>query len=342
MPLGSFVLGFFEPVICLPDKLADSEKAFILAHEKTHIKRRDYLIKPFAYLVLCIHWMNPLVWAAFYYMNRDMEMSCDENVIRMLGEEKRKEYSHTLLHFATANKDLAPSLISFGEGPVKGRIHNVLKYHKPAFWITVVGTILVLALAAGLLVNPKSASAEKVDSQFTTIEEVDHLYVPLNKEDAQTVIETYQDLPSEETKESVFQEMESEVIETTMSEITLLEKSTFEEDPILLNTDIVASKEIISYQNPCPAASRISDTFGTRRHPITGEDVAHNGVDLAAEEGADVLAAAAGTVASTGNNPTYGNYIVLLHSDGRFTYYTQCKEIIAKQGEDKTYLFGIW
>lgn len=161
-----FVLGIINPKIYLPLGLSETEKSFILRHEQTHIRRLDYIIKPLAFFVLCIHWFNPLVWISFVLMSRDMEMSCDEQVIKELGPEIKKDYSASLLSLAINRKVLSGSPLSFGETGVKGRIKNVLNYQRPALWVIVAGVIVVAAMGMGLSSNPNAASpyndAEKI------------------------------------------------------------------------------------------------------------------------------------------------------------------------------------
>ena len=150
-----FVLGFFAPRIYLPAKLGEKERVYVLAHERTHIKRRDYLIKEAAFFVTCIYWFHPLVWLAFYMMCRDMEMSCDESVIRSMGKESKKEYSAALLSLACGRQIVNGSPLAFGEGGIKGRITNVLRYKRPAFWGGVVIAVVLAAVLLGLALNPK-------------------------------------------------------------------------------------------------------------------------------------------------------------------------------------------
>ncbi|MEN3004875.1 M56 family metallopeptidase [Dehalobacterium formicoaceticum] len=149
-----FVLGIIRPRIYLPLGLSETEKSFILKHEQTHIRRFDYIIKPFAFLVLCIHWFNPIVWISFVLMSRDMEMSCDEQVIKELGTEIKKDYSASLLSLAVNRGMISGSPLSFGETGVKGRITNVLNYRRPALWVIVAAIILVAAMVIGLSGNP--------------------------------------------------------------------------------------------------------------------------------------------------------------------------------------------
>jgi beta-lactamase regulating signal transducer with metallopeptidase domain len=151
-----FVLGIFRPRIYVPTGLTAEEKSFIILHEQTHIRRFDHIVKPFAFLVLSIHWFNPMVWIAFLLMSSDMELSCDEKVIKEMGGEIKKAYSTSLLSLATGRPILNGSPLAFGEGNVKGRIKNVLNYRKPSSWIIVAAVIAVVVVSIGLLVNPKN------------------------------------------------------------------------------------------------------------------------------------------------------------------------------------------
>lgn len=149
-----FVLGIFKPRIFIPAGLTTEEKSYIIRHEQTHIRRLDHIIKPFAFMVLSLHWFNPLVWVAFVLMGTDMEISCDEKVIKEMGGEIKKPYAASLLSLATGKRILNGSPLAFGEGNVKGRIKNVLNYRKPTFWMIPVAVVAVIALGIGLMVNP--------------------------------------------------------------------------------------------------------------------------------------------------------------------------------------------
>ena len=161
-----FVLGIIKPKIYLPINLSQSEHDYIVMHEETHIKRFDYLIKPFAFLVLCVHWFNPLVWLSFMLMTRDMEMSCDERVLRKMGNGIKKDYSSSLLALAVEGNMIKGSPLAFGESNTKSRITNVLNYKKPAFWVVMAGIIVVMVVGIGLISNPKN---HKQDLSFLNI-----------------------------------------------------------------------------------------------------------------------------------------------------------------------------
>lgn len=149
-----FVMGFFRPVIYLPGTLGSSERKYIIAHEQHHIRRGDHIFKALGFLALTIHWFNPLVWVAFVLAGRDMEMSCDEAVIRKLGEKVRAEYSASLLNLATGHRMFAGTPLAFGEGNPTGRVRNLAKWKKPAIWVILACVVLCIVLAVCLLTDP--------------------------------------------------------------------------------------------------------------------------------------------------------------------------------------------
>ena len=156
----SFVMGLVHPVIYLSSGLDPESRNVVLCHERVHLQRRDYLFKPAALLICCVHWFNPLVWLAFYLMNMDCEMSCDEKVVKLLGEESKKIYSYTLLEEASGGEwkryrgGSICALLSFGEDHVKNRIRHVLDYRKPPFWMLVGAVAVLVILVVCLCSNP--------------------------------------------------------------------------------------------------------------------------------------------------------------------------------------------
>lgn len=151
-----FVFGLFHPRIYLMEGLKNEEISYILEHERTHIRRKDYLIKPLAFTVLSIHWFNPLVWLAFLYMGKDMEMSCDEAVIRKMGNKIKKDYSTSLLSIADKSMLFKGTPLTFGEGSVKERIKNVLSYKKSGLVGIITATAVVVCIGFTLISNPIS------------------------------------------------------------------------------------------------------------------------------------------------------------------------------------------
>lgn len=156
----SFVMGLVHPVIYLSSGLDPESRKVVLCHERVHLQRRDYLFKPAALLICCVHWFNPLVWLAFYLMNMDCEMSCDEKVVKLLGEESKKIYSYTLLEEASGGEwkryrgGSICALLSFGEDHVKNRIRHVLDYRKPPFWVMIGAAAVIVVLVVCLCSNP--------------------------------------------------------------------------------------------------------------------------------------------------------------------------------------------
>jgi len=156
-----FVLGVFRPKIYLPSALPERERDYILLHERTHLRRGDNLVKLVFFLTLCVYWFDPLVWLAFFLCGRDMEMSCDEAVLRTLDGETRCDYSASLLRLSTGRRIVAGAPLAFGEGGVKGRIKNALNYRKPAFWAVWLSAAAVAALCFFLAANPGSEAARR-------------------------------------------------------------------------------------------------------------------------------------------------------------------------------------
>jgi len=160
----SFVMGLIHPVIYLSSGLDPESRKVVLCHERVHLQRRDYLFKPAALVICCVHWFNPLVWLAFYLMNMDCEMSCDEKVVKLLGEESKKIYSYTLLEEASGGEwkryrgGSICALLSFGEDHVKNRIRHVLDYRKPPFWMLVGAAAVLVILVVCLCSNPRGGT----------------------------------------------------------------------------------------------------------------------------------------------------------------------------------------
>lgn len=161
-----FVIGFLKPKIYLPNNLGEQEQEYIILHEQHHIRRLDHVIKTLAFLALTIHWFNPLVWIAFVLACKDMEMSCDEAVIRKLGENVRADYSASLLTLATGHRIIAGTPLAFGEGDTKGRIRNLAKWKKPAIWVLVLTIIICLILGVCLLTDRVSRQNQHVGTTF--------------------------------------------------------------------------------------------------------------------------------------------------------------------------------
>ncbi|MBR4035992.1 MAG: peptidoglycan DD-metalloendopeptidase family protein [Oscillospiraceae bacterium] len=157
----AFIMGIIRPKIYLPDNLSDKQREFILLHEQTHIRRGDYLFKIFGFTAVAIHWFNPLVWLGFKLAENDMEMACDEAVIKKLGTGEKAGYSQTLLNISMPKPKQPAMHLAFGEGDTKERIINVLNYKKPAFiGLISISAIMLLSVTA-LAFNPTSNNIRK-------------------------------------------------------------------------------------------------------------------------------------------------------------------------------------
>ncbi len=166
-----FVFGIIKPKIYLPLGLSEKEKEYITKHEETHISRYDHILKPLAFLVVCIHWYNPLVWLAFFLMSDDMELSCDERVLKEMGNGIKKDYSSSLLSLSSGKRIIGGCPLAFGENKTKGRIMNILNYKQPAFWIIIAGLVLVAGVSIGLLSNPTTSKFTIEDYAYQYIQE---------------------------------------------------------------------------------------------------------------------------------------------------------------------------
>lgn len=149
-----FILGIIKPRIYLSSALSEEEMDYIIAHERAHLKRKDHLWKPFGYLLLCIYWFNPLCWIAYIMLCKDIELACDEKVIKDMSFGDKKEYSRVLLFCATQRHLVMACPLAFGEVGVKERVKTVLNYKKPTFWITIAAIVVCAIVAICFLTNP--------------------------------------------------------------------------------------------------------------------------------------------------------------------------------------------
>ena len=148
-----FVFGIVRPRIYLPYGLRDAERRYVLLHERSHIARWDFLLKPLFWLAVMMHWLNPLVWVAWHYFSRDLELACDERAIAQLDGSQKQGYSHTLVQLAVQQRKLRCP-IAFGNNSTKQRIAHVLRYKKQALWLTGVALVITVMMAVALGVNP--------------------------------------------------------------------------------------------------------------------------------------------------------------------------------------------
>ena len=151
-----FVLGIIQPKIYLPYSVDSGALAYVIAHEQTHIRRRDHWWKPLGFLLLTVHWFNPLLWLGYILLCRDIELACDEKVIREMGNEQRADYTQALVSCSVSRRSIAACPLAFGEVGIKERVKSVMNYKKPAFWIILASALICAAAAVCFLTNPKT------------------------------------------------------------------------------------------------------------------------------------------------------------------------------------------
>ena len=153
-----FVFGIIKPRIYLPFKMNGQDLEHVVAHEHAHIRRKDHWWKPFGFLLLTIHWFNPLMWMAYVLLCRDIELACDEKVIKELGNEQRGDYTQALVACSVNRRMIAACPLTFGEVGIKERVKSVMNYKKPALWVIIIAVIVCVGVAVCFLTNPKQDS----------------------------------------------------------------------------------------------------------------------------------------------------------------------------------------
>lgn len=156
---SSFVLGMIRPVIYLPFGMPEKDMTYVIAHEQAHIRRKDHWWKLLGFLLLTVHWFNPLMWLAYVLLCRDIELACDEKVIKKLGNQQRADYTKALLACSVNRRAIAACPLAFGEVGVRERVKSVLNYRKPSIWIVIVAEITCIAVAVCFLTNPVQENA---------------------------------------------------------------------------------------------------------------------------------------------------------------------------------------
>ena len=195
-----FVFGVVKPNIYLPMHMDEGTAAYVIAHECAHLARRDHWWKVLGYLVLALHWFNPLVWVAYILFCRDIELACDEKVVKGLDGAARADYSQALLSCAAPKRAVAACPLAFCEGNIKTRVKSALHYKKPAFWVAAAAVLAVVIVAVCFLTNPRSERGSLVWAQKLNAADVAsiELYVPAEGEARQ-----YKKLDTEEMAQAV-------------------------------------------------------------------------------------------------------------------------------------------
>ncbi len=167
-----FILGVFRPRIYLTSGMDEAARDCVLRHERAHLRRWDHVWKPLGFALLAVYWYDPLVWVAYILFCRDMELACDERVIRDMAAEERAAYSQALLDCSRGRRWVAACPLAFGEVGVKTRVKAVLWYKKPGFWVSVAAVLVCIAVAVCFLTNPKGAGNEEPDLSLANYKNV--------------------------------------------------------------------------------------------------------------------------------------------------------------------------
>ena len=184
-----FVLGLIRPKIYLPYSITDSDMANVIAHEKAHIHRKDHWWKPLGFILLSIHWFNPVLWLAYILLCRDIEVACDEKVIKYMEKDEKRAYSTALLNCSVNRRRIAACPLAFGEVGVKERVKTVMNYKKPAFWIVVTAVALCIVVAVSFLTNPKGYGPEVGNPQMLELPGVAWFATPEEVKEALNITE---------------------------------------------------------------------------------------------------------------------------------------------------------
>ena len=190
-----FVLGIIKPKIYLPFNIDKKDTEHVIAHERSHIKRKDHLWKPLGFILLAVYWFNPLFWLAYVLLSRDIELACDEKVIKELDGTARADYSEALLNCSVNRRMISACPLAFGEIGIKKRIKSVLSYKKPAFWLLVAALVACTVVTVCFLTNPLSddkrenvlsawAGGYSNEKLLAAIEEYERKYTPFTNTDA--------------------------------------------------------------------------------------------------------------------------------------------------------------
>ncbi len=193
-----FILGVVKPRIYLPSGLDEVERQNVLSHERAHLTRRDHWWKPLGFALLAVYWFNPLLWLAYALLCRDIELACDERVIRTMDESAVKTYSTVLLACSMPRKAVITCPLAFGEIGVKERVRNALHYKKPAFWVVAASVAVCVVVAVCFLTNPERATMKWAKSlRVEDVARIELFVMP------QAIDKQYRDLDAEEIAEAV-------------------------------------------------------------------------------------------------------------------------------------------
>ena len=293
--------GVFRPTVLLPEDLpiGDAQFQLVLAHELAHIRRKDCLRKLLLTVCLCLYWWNPLVWMMVWLANRDMELACDEAVLRALGPDCKKAYALTLLDMAQRNPKSAPLCSGFAKSSAEERIRAILCFKRIPAWVGIFVSVLFVLTASAFTtqaVNPSVLPEMEPAVQEKIPEENVAVSVPVSE----PIPTTPPIMPEQETE-----------------------------------SETQPQPEVPAYIFPLEDANaEVTNPYGWQAHPVTKQKSLHSGVDLAADYGTNVLAVADGTVLDCSYDAAYGYILTLEHENGVQTQYAHLSEFLVSAGAE--------
>ena len=296
--------GVFRPTVLLPEDLpvGDAQFQLVLAHELAHIRRKDCLRKLLLTVCLCLYWWNPLVWLMVWLANRDMELACDEAVLRALGPDHKKAYALTLLDMAQRNPKSAPLCSGFAKSGTEERIHAILSFKRIPAWVGICVSVLFVLTASVFTTQSASPSAIP-EMELAVQKEIPEENVAVSMPVSEPLPTTPPIMPE--------QEAESEIESETQTR-----------------------SEVPAYIFPLEDANaEVTNPYGWQAHLVTKQKSLHSGVDLAADYGTNVLAVADGTVLDCSYDAAYGYILTLEHENGVQTQYAHLSEFLVEPGD---------
>ena len=292
--------GVFHPTVLLPEDLpvGDAQFQLVLAHELAHIRRKDCLRKLLLTVCLCLYWWNPLVWMMVWLANRDMELACDEAVLRALGPDCKKAYALTLLDMAQRNPKSAPLCSGFAKSSAEERIRAILSFKRIPAWVGICVSVLFVLTASVFTTQAVSPSAIP-EMELAVQREIPEENVAVSVPVSEPIPTTPPIMPEQETE-----------------------------------SETQPQPEVPAYIFPLEDTSaEVTNPYGWQAHPVTKQKSLHSGVDLAADYGTNVLAVADGTVLDCSYDMAYGYILTLEHADGVQTQYAHLSEFLVKAGD---------
>lgn len=306
--------GVFRAVVLLPaDMLCDRQTLrMVLTHELTHIRRRDCLRKLLLTVCVCLHWWNPLCWVMVRLANRDIELACDEQTLARLGSTYRKRYALTLVSLAARQTQALPLSSCFGRPAAEERIKVLMKARKIPVYLTIVAVVLTCTLVTAL-----ATQAQQPDA-VTTVQE-------------QSVSAPQKTASAEKQPEAAGTAAQEEITLMLPQTASVEEQPESAETPTQQADAAQSARWIFPLEN---SDAVVTQPYGTRTHPVTQKQSFHRGVDLAADEGDNVLAVADGTVLESAYDAACGYYILLQHADGTQTGYGHLQALLVDAGQN--------